>query len=64
MTDITCKIGNKGPARRRGFLKTLAVSAAISVTMLASSVQAATTWKIQSVWDAGTVGYDLFKEWV
>jgi TRAP-type mannitol/chloroaromatic compound transport system substrate-binding protein len=63
MTDITCKIVNKGSARRRGFLKTLAVSAAISATLLASSVQAATTWKIQSVWDAGTVGYDLFKGW-
>ncbi|SFL81475.1 TRAP-type mannitol/chloroaromatic compound transport system, substrate-binding protein [Marinobacter zhejiangensis] len=29
----------------------------------AAQAQAATTWKIQSVWDAGTVGYDLFEDW-
>ncbi|UQG56472.1 TRAP transporter substrate-binding protein DctP [Marinobacter sp. M3C] len=63
MTDNNHKIENEGAVHRRGFLKTLAVSAAISATLLASSVQAATTWKIQSVWDAGTVGYDLFKGW-
>jgi TRAP-type mannitol/chloroaromatic compound transport system substrate-binding protein len=31
--------------------------------MSVGQAQAATTWKIQSVWDAGTVGYDLFEEW-
>nr|WP_236954014.1 TRAP transporter substrate-binding protein DctP [Marinobacter salinus] len=31
--------------------------------MGAGQAQAATTWKIQSVWDAGTVGYDLFEDW-
>ena len=50
---------------RRRFLKSVAVGAAFAGAMLmgAGQVQAATTWKIQSVWDAGTVGYDLFEEW-
>lgn len=50
---------------RRSFLKTAAVGAAFAGAMLmgAGQAQAATTWKIQSVWDAGTVGYDLFEEW-
>lgn len=55
--------GNVVP--RRGFLKSVALAAAFcSVTIAgAGQAQAATTWKIQSVWDAGTVGYDLFEEW-
>jgi TRAP-type mannitol/chloroaromatic compound transport system substrate-binding protein len=48
---------------RRPLLKSLLVSAAVGIAALTSSVQAAQTWKIQSVWDAGTVGYDLFEEW-
>ncbi|WP_434784075.1 TRAP transporter substrate-binding protein DctP [Marinobacter apostichopi] len=50
---------------RRSFLKSVAVGAAFAGAMLmgAGQAQAATTWKIQSVWDAGTVGYDLFEEW-
>ncbi|MBW4934377.1 TRAP transporter substrate-binding protein DctP [Marinobacter sp. F4206] len=50
---------------RRSFLKTAAVGAAFAGAMLmgAGQAQAATTWKIQSVWDAGTVGYDLFEDW-
>ncbi|MBU2953503.1 TRAP transporter substrate-binding protein DctP [Marinobacter sp. F3R08] len=31
--------------------------------MGAGQAVAATTWKIQSTWDAGTVGYTLFEEW-
>ncbi|EHJ06512.1 TRAP transporter substrate-binding protein DctP [Marinobacter flavimaris] len=34
-----------------------------AMLMGAGQVQAATTWKIQSTWDAGTVGYTLFEEW-
>ena len=50
---------------RRSFLKKMAVGAALAgaLTLGAGQAQAATTWKIQSVWDAGTVGYDLFEEW-
>ncbi|WP_205632635.1 MULTISPECIES: TRAP transporter substrate-binding protein DctP [Marinobacter] len=41
------------------------MGAALAGAMLmgAGQAQAATTWKIQSVWDAGTVGYSLFDEW-
>jgi TRAP-type mannitol/chloroaromatic compound transport system substrate-binding protein len=55
--------GNVAP--RRGFLKSVALAAAFCGVAIAgaSQAQAATTWKIQSVWDAGTVGYDLFEEW-
>lgn len=58
-----CDSGETPP--RRSFLKTAAVGAAFAGAMLmgAGQAQAATTWKIQSVWDAGTVGYDLFEEW-
>jgi TRAP-type mannitol/chloroaromatic compound transport system substrate-binding protein len=50
---------------RRSFLKSVTVGAAFAGAMLmgAGQAQAATTWKIQSVWDAGTVGYDLFEDW-
>ncbi len=50
---------------RRSFLKTAALGAAFAGAMLmgATQAQAATTWKIQSTWDAGTVGYTLFEEW-
>ncbi|WP_230708116.1 MULTISPECIES: TRAP transporter substrate-binding protein DctP [Marinobacter] len=34
-----------------------------AMLMGAGQAQAATTWKIQSTWDAGTVGYTLFEEW-
>jgi len=59
----SCDTGEAPP--RRSFLKTAAVGAAFAGAMLmgAGQAQAATTWKIQSVWDAGTVGYDLFEEW-
>ncbi|AXS83190.1 ABC transporter substrate-binding protein [Marinobacter sp. Arc7-DN-1] len=58
-----CDTGETPP--RRSFLKTAAVGAAFAGAMLmgAGQAQAATTWKIQSVWDAGTVGYDLFEDW-
>ncbi len=49
----------------RSLWGTLAAGMALASIMLlgAAPAQAATTWKIQSVWDAGTVGYDLFEEW-
>ncbi|MCL7943428.1 TRAP transporter substrate-binding protein DctP [Marinobacter sp. ATCH36] len=52
-------------APRRSFLKTVALATAFcgATFMGASQAHAATTWKVQSVWDAGTVGYDLFEEW-
>lgn len=52
------------PPRRR-FLKTAALGTALAGALMmgAGQAYAATTWKIQSVWDAGTVGYDLFEEW-
>ena len=55
--------GNVAP--RRGLLKSFALAAAFCGVAIAGAgqAQAATTWKIQSVWDAGTVGYDLFEEW-
>ncbi len=46
-------------------LKTTLAAGAITLgaLMSAAPASAATTWKIQSVWDAGTVGYTLFEEW-
>lgn len=60
---IKCDTGEAPP--RRSFLKTAALGAAFAGAMMmgAGQAHAATTWKIQSVWDAGTVGYDLFEEW-
>jgi len=34
-----------------------------AMLMGAGQAHAATTWKIQSTWDAGTVGYTLFEDW-
>ncbi|NVK43713.1 MAG: TRAP transporter substrate-binding protein DctP [Oceanospirillaceae bacterium] len=53
-------------APRRGFLKSLILASAAVLgasAITAAPAQAATTWKVQSVWDAGTVGYTLFEEW-
>lgn len=54
----------KQPARR-GFLKTAAAAGILSLgaLMAATPASAKTTWKIQSVWDAGTVGYTMFENW-
>ncbi len=55
-----------GKRPRRAFLKSVALAgAAVAGTsmMAVTPAQAAQTWKIQSVWDAGTVGYSLFEEW-
>lgn len=62
-TNSQCDDGNLRP--RRSFLKSIMVGATLCGALLvgAGQAQAATTWKIQSVWDAGTVGYDLFEEW-
>lgn len=58
------KKNTKTAQTRRGFMKAAALaSAAIVGTTGVSIAQAATTWKVQSVWDAGTVGYTLFEEW-
>lgn len=62
---------NKENNPRRDFLKkTMATTAAVGATTIAgapfiSNAHAAKTkkWKIQSVWDAGTVGYTLFQDW-
>ncbi len=53
------------PQAKRSVFKSVAIAAAFcgAALMGATQAQAATTWKIQSVWDAGTVGYDLFEEW-
>ena len=56
----------EGKKPRRAFLKSVALaSAAVAGTSMlaATPAQAAQTWKIQSVWDAGTVGYRLFEQW-
>lgn len=62
-SDNNNKTVDKTNNSKHGFLKSLLITAAIGAVTLTSSVQAAQTWKIQSVWDAGTVGYDLFEEW-
>ncbi|RRJ82439.1 TRAP transporter substrate-binding protein DctP [Aestuariirhabdus litorea] len=63
---------NKSPAppavsERRKFLKQAAIGAttAMVAAPFVGNAQAAstTTWKVQSTWDAGTVGYTLFEEW-
>lgn len=63
---------NKGTDNpRRDFLKkSMQTTAAVGAATIAgapfiSNAHAAKTktWKIQSVWDAGTVGYTVFEEW-
>lgn len=54
------------PARRQFLKATAAVGAAAVVSApFISNAQAAAgqTWKVQSVWDAGTTGYKLFETW-
>lgn len=49
---------------RRDLLKTTAASALVSAPFIGNAhAQAGTTWKVQSVWDAGTTGYRLFEAW-
>ncbi|MBD3671781.1 MAG: TRAP transporter substrate-binding protein DctP, partial [Gammaproteobacteria bacterium] len=52
---------------RRGFLKTAAAAggAAVIGAPFIGNAEAAKghTWKVQSVWDAGTTGYSLFEAW-
>ncbi|MCL6414408.1 TRAP transporter substrate-binding protein DctP [Aestuariirhabdus sp. Z084] len=54
-------------SERRSFLKKAAIGATTAVVAapFIGNAQAAktTTWKVQSTWDAGTVGYTLFEEW-
>jgi len=55
---------NETTPRRRGLLKAAALAVAAlagSTAFTATQAVAATTWKVQSVWDAGTVGYTLFE---
>lgn len=58
---------SKSVTARRGFIKSLALTtAAIAGTTMIATPQvmaAGQTWKIQSSWDAGTVGYTMFEEW-
>lgn len=52
---------------RRSFLKKTVAGAgavALSAPFVSSQAMAAgTTWKIQSTWDAGTIGYSMFEAW-
>ena len=51
---------------RRGFLKgaaTLGIATVAALSVSTGAMAKAQTWKIQSTWDAGTVGYTLFEEW-
>ncbi len=53
---------------RRKFLKTAAaagaaVAASSAVGPFIKTSSAATVWKMQSTWDAGTSGYTLFESW-
>lgn len=49
---------------RRDMLKSTAAGALVSAPFIGNAqAQAGTTWKVQSVWDAGTTGYRLFEEW-
>ncbi len=53
---------------RRTFLKTAAaagaaVAASSAVGPFIKTSTAATTWKLQTVWDAGTSGFTLFEKW-
>ncbi|GGB98888.1 lactate-binding periplasmic protein [Marinobacterium zhoushanense] len=60
------QVADSGRQPRRRFLKSIALAGAVvagTSMMAAGPAQAAQTWKIQSVWDAGTVGYSLFEEW-
>src|SRR6056297_532046 len=67
MNNEQQSVAERSCARRsgRGVFRAVALAAAVVGSGLigAGQAQAATTWKIQSVWDAGTVGYDLFEEW-
>tara|TARA_R110002167_G_scaffold29013_9_gene97008 strand:- start:1166 stop:2302 length:1137 start_codon:yes stop_codon:yes gene_type:complete len=52
--------------KRRGFFKALALTTAavFGATLMTPAIAAKTqTWKVQSTWDAGTIGYTLFEEW-
>lgn len=51
---------------RRKFLKSAAVAggaAILGAPHIRTAAAAGTTWKLQTVWDAGTTGYTLFEEW-
>lgn len=65
-SDQTTGVTEAVPARRQ-FLKATAVAGAAAVVSapFISNAHAAAgqTWKVQSVWDAGTTGYGLFEAW-
>ncbi len=49
---------------RRELLKSAAAGALVSAPFIGNAqAQAGTVWKVQSTWDAGTTGYQLFEEW-
>lgn len=62
-TDSTKHAKQGSAVRRKTGAGTLAAILTGALTLGALPAEAATTWKIQSVWDAGTVGYDLFEDW-
>ena len=65
-TDVA--VENNHRSDRRTFLKTAAaagaaVAASSAVGPFIRTSSAATVWKVQSTWDAGTSGYTFFEEW-
>lgn len=48
---------------RRGLLKAAATTAIAAPFIGNAHAAKGTTWKVQSVWDAGTTGYNLFENW-
>ncbi len=66
MNNKSSLVESRKTKPRRSFLKSALVAAvALCGATAMTSAQAAKTqtWKVQSVWDAGTVGYTLFEEW-
>ena len=58
--------GKDKPNNRRSFIKSAAAiggGAVLAAPMLANAKRKSQTWKIQTTWDAGTTGYELFKKW-
>ncbi len=70
--EMERKVSPSNTTDRRSFLKTAAVAgatvaggAAVLGAPFIRNAEAAkgTVWKIQSTWDAGTTGYNLFEKW-
>jgi TRAP-type mannitol/chloroaromatic compound transport system substrate-binding protein len=63
MNDQRSQTADAGARTHRRTLTSVLTSTLLGVALLMGNAHAATTWKIQSVWDAGTLGYRLFEEW-